>query len=230
MSEINHVNRVESDTTTCRRAPDRSPKKTMGHPMKQDQDKTINIAGYSVLKHGSGGMEFAGESKGLFSKKPLGVKPYIFGITTAAGVIGFYLGLLTLVSNWNHAASQFADYGGWIIALAAGLGIQATLFAYIRNRLKRKPTTAAQTSVAASGGVSAASMAACCAHYLVAFLPSFGLSFLSAAAAGLAKYQEEFLFLALISNIFAIVVLIRTMNKNELIPAGFLARIFTIGL
>ena len=154
----------------------------------------------------------------------------MFGISTAAGVIGFYLGLLTLVSDWNFASSQFAHYGGWILALAAGLGIQATLFSYIRNRLKDKTTTAAKTSLAASGGVSTASMAACCAHYLVAFLPAFGFSFFSSAAAGLAEYQEEFLFLGVVSNIFGIIVLIKTMNKNGLIPAGFLARTFTIGL
>ena len=154
----------------------------------------------------------------------------MFGIATAAGVIGFYLGLLTLVSDWNFAASQFAYYGGWILALAAGLGIQATLFAYIRYRLKDKTTKAAKTSLAGSGGMSTASMAASCAQYLVGFFPAFGLSFFSSVAAGFAKYQEELLFLALISNIFAIVVLIKTMNKNELIPAGFFARIFTIGL
>jgi len=46
----------------------------------------------------------------------------------------------------------------------------------------------------------------------------------------LAEYQEEFFFLGVISNIFGIVVMIRTMNENGLIPAGFLARTLTIGL
>lgn len=213
MPETNQTNRVERDTEKCDPTPDRFPEKAMGHPMKQNRDKAINTAGHSVLKNSANSL-----------------KPYMFGIATAAGVIGFYLGLLSLVSDWNFAASQFAYYGGWILALAAGLGIQATLFAYIRNRLKDKTTTAAKTSLAGSGGMSTASMAACCAHYLVGFLPAFGLSFFSSVAAGFAKYQEELLFLAVISNIFAIVVLIKTMNKNRLIPAGFFARIFTIGL
>jgi hypothetical protein len=230
MIETNQMNRVERDTTKCCPTIDSFPEKTMGHPVKRDKDKAINAAGHSVLKKGANGTEFTSESQGLLSKQTFSVKPYLFGISTAAGVIGFYLGLLTLVSDWNYASSQFAHYGGWILALAASLGIQATLFSYIRNRLKDKTTTAAKTSLAGSGGISAASMAVCCAHYLVAFLPAFGLSFFSSVAAGLAKYQEELLFLAVISNIFAIVVLIKTMNNNGLIPAGFFARIFTIGL
>lgn len=230
MQETNQINRVERDTEKCHPTPDRFPEKTMGHPVKQDKDKAINAAGHSVLKNGANDRKFTRESQGPLSRQAFSVKPYMFGIATAAGVIGFYIGLLTLVSDWNFASSQFAHYGGWILALAAGLGIQATLLAYIRNRLKDKTTTAAKTSLAGSGGMSTASMAACCAHDLVGFLPAFGLSFFSSVAAGFAKYQEELLFLALISNIFAIVVLIKIMNKNGLIPAGFFARIFIIGL
>ena len=180
-------------------------------------------------KNPGNGME-QDSSKCLLSKRMFTVKLLMFGITTAIGVVGFYLGLLTLVSGRNYASSQFSHYWGWIIALATGLGIQTTLFIYIRKRSKGKTIRAAASSLAASGGVSTASMAACCAHYLETFLPTFGLSFISTTAAALAEYQEEFFFLGLISNIFGIVVMIRTMNKNELIPAGFLARTLTIGL
>ena len=169
-------------------------------------------------------------SEYLLSKRTFTVKLFMFGITTAIGVVGFYLGLLTLVSDWNTATSQFAQYWGWVIALATGLGIQVTLFMYIRNCVQGKTIRAAKTSLAASGGVSTASMAACCSHYLEAFLPALGLSFISTTAAALAEYQEEFFFLGLISNILGIIVMIRTMNKNGLIPAGFLARTLTIGL
>jgi hypothetical protein len=187
MTETNQMNSVERDTTKSFSTPISFSKKTMGRPMKQDKDKTVNAAGHRVMKSAANSTEVTYLSQRLHLKQTFCVTPYTFGITTAAGVIGFYLGLLTLVSDWSHAMSQFAQYWGWIIALATGLGIQAALFAYFRNRLKRKTTTAAKTSLAASGGMSTASMAACCAHYLVAFLPAFGLSFFSAAAAGLAK-------------------------------------------
>lgn len=230
MTEKNQVNNIEHDSLKCFTTPDTIPEKVMANPLNQDKDKAINAAGYTVLESGANSTEVTYESQGLLSKQTFSVKPYMFGIAAAVGVIGFYLGLLTLVSDWYNAKSQFAQYGGWVIALSTGLGIQTTLFAYIRNQLKGKAITAAKSSMAASGGVSTASMAACCAHYLVAFLPAFGLSFFSAAAAGLAEYQWEFFFLGVISNIFGIVVMIRTMNKNGLISSGVLARTLTIGL
>jgi cation transport ATPase len=195
-----------------------------------DLKTAINAIGYSVLESGSDRTNVIDETRGLLSKQTFDVKPYILGVLAAAGVIGFYLGLLTIVSDWYNAKSQLSQYLGWIIALSLGLGIQATLFSYIKGQLRGKTITAAKSSLAASGGVSTASMAACCAHYLVALLPAFGLPFFSAAAAGLAKYQVEFFFLGVISNVFGIFIMIRTMNKYRLIPAGFLARSLTIGL
>ena len=214
---------------------DLSEHKAMVHfnPLKSDLDdlkRAINAVGYSVLENDANTTKVTNESQGLLLKQTFNMRPYLFGVMASAGIIGFYLGLLTLVSDWYNATSQFTQYWGWIIALATGLGVQATLFTYIKNQLKGKTITAVKSSLAASGGVSTASMAACCAHYLVAFLPAFGLPFFSAAAAGLTKYQEEFFFLGVISNIFGIVIMIRTINKNGLIPAGTLARILTIGL
>ena len=164
MIEKKQVNNVERDSSKCCTTPDSFPKKTGGHPMKQDKDKSINAFGYSVLESGAKSTEVNYESQGLLSKQTFNVKPYIIGVTVAAGVIGFYFGLLTLVSDWYNATSQFAQYWGWIIALATGLGIQATLFTYIRNQLKGKTITAAKSSMAASGGISTASMAAFCQH------------------------------------------------------------------
>jgi cation transport ATPase len=199
-------------------------------PNLDDLKKAINADGYSVLESDASSTEITHESQSQLSKQTFNVKPHLFGVTMAVSVIGFYLSLLTIVSDWYNATSQFAQYWGWIIALATGLGVQATLFMHIRNQLKGKTITAAKSSLAASGGVSTASMAACCAHYLTTFLPTFGLPFFSVAAAGLAEYQMEFFFLGVISNIFGIVVMIRTMNKNGLIPPGALARSLTIGL
>jgi cation transport ATPase len=199
-------------------------------PNLDDLKRAISANGYSILESDASSTEITHESQGQLSNQTFNVKPYIFGVTAAVGVIGFYLGLLTLVSDWYNATSQFAQYWGWIIALATGLGVQTTLFTHIKGQLKGKTTTAAKSSLAASGGLSTASMAACCAHYLVAFLPAFGLPFFSAAAAGLAEYQMEFFFLGVISIIFGIVVMIQTMNKNGLIPPGALARSLTIGL
>ena len=166
----------------------------------------------------------------LVSKPAFRLHPYLIGATAAIGVIGFYLGLLTVTSDWNNAGAQFAEYRWWIIALALGLGIQGTLYTYLKKQLKGRTIKAAKSSLAVSGGVSTASMAACCVHYLVACLPALGFPFLSVAAAGLAEYQVEFFLLGVFSNLIGISIMLRLMKKNGLIPAGILARCFTIGL
>jgi hypothetical protein len=97
------------------------------------------------------------------------------------------------------------------------LGVQATLFSFIRKRLQSDHLRAAKSSLAASGGISTASMAACCAHYLVPLLPALGLPFLSATVAGTAEYQTIFFFLGALSNLFGIGVMLRLMNRKGII-------------
>jgi cation transport ATPase len=164
------------------------------------------------------------------SSQNTGPYPYLIGMAAAAGVIAFYLGLLTLVSDWYNAKAQFNDYRWWIIALSIGFGVQATLFSGLRISLHCKNMKGAKTSMAASGGMSTASMAACCAHYLFAFLPALGLPFLSEAAAGLAEYQPQFFFLGVVSNLFGIGVMIRLMLKNNIISKDVFINRFSFGL
>lgn len=195
-----------------------------------DLSEAIEIAGYSVVE--------VNEDPELIAKKiqtdafgvNIGPYPYIIGSVAAIGVLAFYLGLLTLISDWYNAKAQFSDYRWWIIALSIGLGVQATLFSGLRIRLRGKNMKGAKSSLAASGGMSTASMAACCAHYLVAFLPALGLPFLSTAAAGLAEYQPQFFFLGVVSNLFGIGVMIRVMLKNNIISKDVFASRFSFGL
>jgi hypothetical protein len=64
-----------------------------------------------------------------------GPYPFLIGIAAALGIFGLYFGLLTLTSDWNNAKMQFAEYRWWIIALSAGLGIQAALFSFLRKQM-----------------------------------------------------------------------------------------------
>ena len=145
-------------------------------------------------------------------------RPYLVGLTAALGVIGFYLGLITLTADWYFARSQFSEYRWWILALSAGLGVQATLYTALRGRLAGRNNKAATSSLAASGGLSTAAMAACCAHYLVAFLPALGLPFLSAAVASLDQYQTYFFLVGVISNLFGIGLMLRLLTRNGMLP------------
>ena len=62
-------------------------------------------------------------------------RPLIYGIMTALAMIGFYLCLITLTSDWYNAKAQFADYQWWLIALSVGMGLQVSLFTHMRQAM-----------------------------------------------------------------------------------------------
>lgn len=188
-----------------------------------EQLKTaVKAAGYQLLETNKGDQrESVGQSLSKLVSNPY---PYIIGVATAASAIGFYLGLLTLTSDWFNARQGFKEFWPWILALAFGLGIQATLYSFMKIRLKEKKVNHAKYTMVASGGMSTSAMAACCAHYLVPILPILGLPFLSAAAAGLARYQTYFFVAGVLSSVFGIVFMLRIMDRYGMIPAAALTR------
>lgn len=141
----------------------------------------------------------------------------LVGLGAAFSVVGFYLGLNTLASDWYNAQLQFQEYGVWIMALAVGFGFQAMLFSSYRRWHGGESMKAATYSLATSGGLSTTAMAACCAHYLVVILPVLGLPFLSAAAASLAGYQTYFFLAGVVSNLFGIGLMFRMIYRGAMI-------------
>ena len=144
------------------------------------------------------------------------LKPYTYGLLAGSAIIAFYLGLITLTSDWINARYQFAEYRWWLIALAAGLGIQVTLYVSMRRRLNSQALKGAGAGMAASGGMSATAMAVCCSHYLATLLPVIGLPFLSAAAAGLEQYQVQFFMAGVVSNLIGIAIMLRKFQHNSI--------------
>ena len=142
-------------------------------------------------------------------------RAYLLGVLASFGIVGMYLGMNTLTSDWYFARVQFIEYRWWIISLAIGLGIQVTLYTFFRAHLRGKKKTAANSSMAASGGVSAVAMMACCSHYLATLIPLLGVSFLSATAVeSLAQYQPYFFLAGLVSCLFGIALMVRMMGKH----------------
>lgn len=154
----------------------------------------------------------------------VGARPFIIGGAATLGILGFYLGLITLTSDWYNAKAQFGDYRWWLLSLAVGLGLQVGLFVHLRAFMTRAHIKGATSSVAASGGMSTLSMALCCSHYVAALLPTIGLPFLSTAVAGLAAYQVQFFMLGVASNIFGIIFMLRLMAKNGIIHTKWIYR------
>lgn len=136
----------------------------------------------------------------------------LVGAGAALLLIIIYLGLITLAQDWQHALQQTSELWYWVLALAFGFGTQVGLFSFIRKSLSER-RAAATGSVAASGGVSAGAMAACCAHHLADILPLLGLA---GAAVFLVRYQTFFIILGVLSNIVGITIMLETIQRHAL--------------
>lgn len=136
----------------------------------------------------------------------------LIGIGAAVLLLLVYTGIITLAQGWNHTLQQTVKLWYWVAALAGGFGIQAGLFSFIRQSLRERKA-AATASLATSGGVSAGSMVACCAHHLADVLPFLGLSGLAAFLSG---YQVLFLIIGALSNLVGITIMLETIQRHGL--------------
>jgi hypothetical protein len=129
-------------------------------------------------------------------------------------MLAFYTALLSILNSPVHAWDEFAKMWYWITAIALGFGLQIGMYAHIKITLKHREGTGA---VAASGGMSGAAMAACCAHHLSEVLPLLGLAALSTF---LVRYQSAFLAVGLASNIIGIIIMLTHIKKHGLYARG----------
>jgi len=122
-------------------------------------------------------------------------KPVVAGIGAALALLGLYLGLLTLVSGWDFTLEQFLAYRYFVVALAAGFGIQVGLFMHLKALVHgaRKQGVV----LATSGTASTAAMVSCCTHYLANIAPIIGAAGLVTFAA---QYQVELFWVGLAFN------------------------------
>jgi Cu+-exporting ATPase len=121
------------------------------------------------------------------------------GLVAALLLLGVYFAVVTGLSGFSPAATQFAEFWPFIVALAAGFGAQVGLYVRLR-RLARHGDGGAV--VAASGGTSAAAMVSCCTHYLANVIPVLGAT---GALSLVAQFQTEFFWLGLAFNAAGIV-------------------------
>lgn len=117
------------------------------------------------------------------------MKPIVAGAAASIAMFLAYFSILSVLQSPAHALEQFASLWYFMLPLVVGFGIQAALFVKLRK---------SGECVAATGGVSVTSMAACCAHHVTDLVPFLGLS---AAALFLSKYQTFFLVLGVASNL-----------------------------
>ena len=118
------------------------------------------------------------------------------GIIALTVLLGLYFGILALVSDWTFTLEQFVTYWYFVVALAAGFGIQIGLYFHLRQLMQH--CGGAGSVVAVSGGTSTAAMISCCTHYLANILPVLGATGLVALVA---QYQVELFWVGLAFNL-----------------------------
>ncbi|MBI2623157.1 MAG: hypothetical protein HYW65_01095 [Candidatus Liptonbacteria bacterium] len=134
----------------------------------------------------------------------------LYGVFAGVVLLGAYFGVLTLVSGWSFAQSQFAQFWYFIVSLAAGFGIQIGLYSYLRNVVASRHGEGKVVGV--TGVTSAAAMVSCCAHYLVNILPILG-------AVGIvtfvAQYQIELFWVGTLFNLGGIAYITSRITKFQ---------------
>jgi Cu+-exporting ATPase len=127
------------------------------------------------------------------------VKAIFYGLFANSILLALYFAVLTLVSGWNFAASQFSDFWYFIVSLSAGFGIQAGLYAYLRKLVLEG--NGAGKALGVTGTTSTAAMISCCAHYLANLLPILGVTGIVTFAG---QYQIQLFWVGLAFNLAGI--------------------------
>lgn len=123
------------------------------------------------------------------------LKSILIGMAGALGLLGAYFSILTAVSGWAFALSQFGAFWHFVLSLALGFGIQIGLYSYLRAAMHGCGSSG--KVVAVSGTTSTAAMISCCAHYLTNILPIVSVAgFVTLVA----QYQVELFWFGLVSN------------------------------
>lgn len=128
------------------------------------------------------------------------VRPAASGLIASMLLLAVYFAVLTLLSGWTFAGTQFAEFWPFVVALAAGFGAQIGLYVRLRSVVRHGDGPGAM--VAVSGGTSAAAMMSCCTHYLANVIPILGAT---GTLAVVAQYQTEFFWLGLALNAAGVV-------------------------
>lgn len=136
------------------------------------------------------------------------VRPVLFGLLAALGLLAFYLGTITLAQGWEHAVEQLGIDSLFVGAIMTGFGTQVGLYTYLRGMHLHGSVG----GVAASTGTSTVAMLACCAHHLTEVFAVLGLS---GAAIFLNAYKTPLLWLGIVMNLFGIAYLLWKIRQQS---------------
>ena len=139
---------------------------------------------------------------------------WTWGVAAALALAAVYGVTLSVLNGPTYAWENFLALWYWMTPLVGGFALQVGLFGYSRS-LARAGVSPHASGVMASGGTSAVSMVACCAHHLTDVLPLVGLAGMTMF---LASYQSLFLLAGVLSNGVGLTYLLGEMQKHRLHP------------
>lgn len=145
-------------------------------------------------------------------------RPVVYAVAASALLLGVYAVALMLVSGGEFLRSQFAQFWYFVLALAAGFGVQVGL--YTRLRQVARHDSGSGKVVAVSGGTSTAAMISCCAHYAANVLPVLGAT---GAVALVAQYQTELFWVGIAFSLAGVIYVGRklaaaTRHMAQMVP------------
>ena len=163
----------------------------------------------SAAAGGASALRDGARARGLPSSPSMtGSHPFLAALLATGALLAVYFVMLTLISGWRFTVEQFSAYWYYVLALAAGFGIQIGL--YVRLRAHLHGTAAHRTVVAASGTTSTAAMVSCCAHYAANILPVVGATGLVTVAA---QYQVQLFWIGLAFNAAGIAFIASRLSR-----------------
>lgn len=129
-------------------------------------------------------------------------KPLFYGFAGFAFLLVLYFSIVSLISGWNFARSQFNQFWYFILSLAAGFGIQIGLYTYLKELIIGHNIQTPKGTVAVTGTTSTLAMISCCAHYLANLIPVLGIA---GALSVVAQYQVQLFWVGLVFNLFGMI-------------------------
>lgn len=120
------------------------------------------------------------------------------GVCASTILLILYGSILTFVSGFMFAVTQWQAFWPYIASLSVGFGIQVSLFTFLHRQLHGHSGGGV---MAASGTTSTAAMVSCCTHYLVNLLPVLGATGL---VTFVTQYQIQLFWLGIVANLAGI--------------------------
>jgi protein-S-isoprenylcysteine O-methyltransferase Ste14 len=129
-------------------------------------------------------------------------------IVSAISLLIIYMVVLSIGHSLTHATLEILKWWPLLIIQLTGLGLQTSMYLFMRDRQSLSHSIRSASSLTVSGGISSSTMVACCLHHVTDILPIIGFSAITLL---LSSYQYVFMSIGALSNIIGFVIVLKQM-------------------